>query len=242
MALKMLSKFMSSEAHVRSTYSTDWYDPTHVARLRSVAFARSGLSHVFVTESQLASTVWFTHPSTHSAFVSTLSSEHRENAPMNSCMPNIPKMSQNSSATNNTFPRPGSDLRSALTTTRSSGTREMTRRGRNTRIVRSARTHEMFVPLSAFPKMPTSTMEPSMTFHASRRYVPDGSSSHTPNAVSFMSISSVKSTVKHQSATSSAPANFSSSIAFGDSNAIKTEDAAMQTMMNASKRSSSTIA
>ena len=170
MALKMLSKFMSSEAHVRSTYSTDWYDPTHVARLRSVAFARSGLSHVFVTESQLASTVWFTHPSTHSAFSSTLSSEHRENAPMNSCMPRIPKMIQNRIDTISTFPSPGSELSSALTTTLSSGTREMTRSGRKTRIVRSARTHSMFAPDSALPTMPITTMNPSMQFHGSRRY------------------------------------------------------------------------
>ena len=109
-------------------------------------------------------------------------------------------------------------------------------------MVRSARTHEMFVPLRAFPRMPTSTMAPSMTFQASRRYVPSRSSSQTPNAVSFMSISSVNSTVKHQSAASSALAKAASSIAFGDSNAISTEDAAMQNMINASKRLSSTIA
>ena len=97
----------------------------------------------------------------------------------------------------------------------------------------------MSEPDSAFPKIDTATIEPSSTFHESRKYVPFLSSHHTPNAINLASISRVNSTVKHQSATPNASAKLSFSIARGDSNAIKIEETPMPVMINASNRWSS---
>ena len=163
-----------------------------------------------VMEFHAMSVVLLTTPSTHADFISTFPSEHRANAPMKSCMPRMPNRSQNSSDTSSTLARPGSELKSAFTTTLSSGTRLMTRRGRRTRMVRRARTHPRFCPSSALPTIPMTTMKPSMQFQASRRYA-ESSPKYKPYATSFMAISSVKMMVNRMSTPPSAEANEASS-------------------------------
>ena len=249
----MESKLEAPESRVRSTKTLDAYEPTHVASLvgASSVSASSVSSWVLATisahpaqvcetESHATSSVAFTHPSTHSALVATLSSEHRENAPMNSCMPRIPKMSQNSSATS-TFPSPGSERSSASTTTRSSGTREMTRSGRSTRMVRARA-----------PTRCSCRSEPSENAHQHDGAVHDVPGVPEVRPVSLLEPNPERGELhehlereQHGEAPVRRLQRARESgvfIAFGDSNAISTEDAAMQNMINASKRLSSTIA
>ena len=112
------------------------------------------------------------------------------------------------------------ELSNALTTTTEApGHALMTRSGRSTLIVLSARTHPMFALDMILPKMAMTTMNPSMQFQASRRYE-SLSSKYSPNAVSFIPISAAKMSVKTMSTASNASAVDWFSIAFGDSNAI----------------------
>ena len=157
-------------------------------------------------------------------------------------------MSQNSKDTKNTFPRPGKERNSALTTTLSSGTLEMTRSGLSTLIVRSALTHSM-LPLSiAFAKIEMATMKPSMQFHGSRMYAPSSqnhpfflkSDPTAPYAINFMIISITKMMVKIQSRMFRvSTAELSSTL--GLSNAMVKELMTMNVMMTMSNFLSSTM-
>ena len=101
----------------------------------------------------------FTCPSMQSTLASMPSSLHRAST-HEELHTRMPKMSQKRRATRRTLPRPGRDRKSALTTTFSSGIRLMTRSGRNTRMVRSARTQLRFCPARILPTMPMTTMKP----------------------------------------------------------------------------------
>ena len=156
-------------------------------------------------------------------------------------------MSQNSKDTKKTFPRPGKERKSALTTTLSSGTLEMTRSGLSTLIVRSALTHSRPPLERALAMIEMPTMKPSMQFHGSRMYAPSSqnnpflrkSDPTAPYAINFIIISSAKIIVNTQSMMSRVSAVELSST-LGLSNAIVNELKMMKNIMTVSNFLSST--
>mmetsp|Transcript_16934 Transcript_16934/g.54270 ORF Transcript_16934/g.54270 Transcript_16934/m.54270 type:complete len:372 (-) Transcript_16934:1632-2747(-) len=137
---------------------------------------------------------------TQSALEDTEGSLQRLNAPIQFCMPTMPKMSRNSAFTSAAPPTPGSARKMEFTTRRSPGKRDTARSGRNPRSARSARSDcRLWFPSVATLAVDTTTMMKSSTFHPLRRYVCGPTTS--PIAITLSTISSANSTTSATSDT-----------------------------------------